>query len=188
MIKWFKIVMIGTLVFLGACQSNEVAEEPYEGIPLKIAVVGETPEVREEQIIFKTLSLEELYRSHPDKYDAVFIREEHFSDASHQKYVEMFKKKRAPSFFIASKANTIPFQDLENPVSYKEKEAAKKINDTQNYISGFLYEGADEGYQGWKFSYPVKNNEIQRDNVQGIYSSVFKLVEKELNKASSING
>ncbi|QHS23790.1 hypothetical protein GWK91_12910 [Virgibacillus sp. MSP4-1] len=186
MFKWFKIVMLGTLVFLGACQSNEVAEEPYEGTPLKIAVVGEKPEVREEQIIFKTLSLEELYRSHSDKYDAVFIREEHFSDASHKKYVEMFKKKRVPSFFVASKANTIPFQDLENPISYKE--AAKKINDTQNYISGFLYEGADEGYQGWKFSYPVKNSEIQRENVQGIYSTVFKVVEKEWNKASSIRG
>ncbi|WP_283152698.1 hypothetical protein [Guptibacillus hwajinpoensis] len=170
------------LFLLSSCQTNNVKEEPYDGVPLKIAVVGEQPNVREGQINFNELSLSELRNSNLRKYDAVFIMEDHLSDASNSKYVEVYKNKNVPFFFVGSQANTIPFQDLENPVSYEVE--AEKVNGTQNSISGILYEGEEKGYRGWKFAYPIKNSEVQRDNVKGIYSQVFKVVEKEVNKNS----
>ncbi len=168
------------LFLLSACQTNTVKEAPYEGVPLKIAVVGEQPNVREEQINFNELSLSELHNSNSRKYDAVFIMEDHLSDASNSKYVEMYKNKKVPFFFVGSLANTIPFQGLENPVSYEEE--AEKVNGTQNFISGMLYGEEEKGYRGWKFAYPIKNSEVQRDNVKAIYSEVFKVVENEKNK------
>ncbi|WP_283153688.1 hypothetical protein [Guptibacillus hwajinpoensis] len=178
--KLLLTVLTLMLFLLSACQTNNVKEAPYEGVPLKIAVVGEQPNVREEQINFNELSLSELHNSNSRKYDAVFIMEDHLSDASNSKYVEMYKNKKVPFFFVGSLANTIPFQELENPVSYEEE--AEKINGTQNFISGMLYEGEEKGYSGWKFAYPIKNSEVQRDNVKGIYSEVFNVVENEVNK------
>lgn len=164
------------LVLLVACQSNGEEVKPYEGGPLNIAVVGEIPNVREEQVNFEKLSLHALTEIDASMYDAVFIMENHLSDAANQKYVDMYREKKVPFFFVGSKANTIPFQDLENPVSYEEE--AQKVNDTESFISGMLFVGEDEGYRGWNFPYPIEDSEIQRDNVEGIYSEVFKVVEK----------
>ncbi|MFZ0443743.1 MAG: hypothetical protein WAM95_03635 [Bacillus sp. (in: firmicutes)] len=157
-------------------------ERLYEGVPLKIAVVDELPSVREEQINFSELSLDELLNLHPNMYDAVFVMEDHLSEATNQKYIELYKEREIPFFFVVSNAINIPFMDLENHASYKEE--ADKVNDTQNFISGLKYVGKDEGYRGWDYSYPIKNNEIQRDNVEGIYSEVFKVVENESNESS----
>ncbi|MGG1685449.1 hypothetical protein [Pseudalkalibacillus sp. NRS-1564] len=180
-IKKLLLTILTLMLFLlSACQTNNVKEEPYDGVLLKIAVVGEQPNVREEQINFNELSLSELHHSNLRKYDAVFIMEDHLSDASKSKYVEMYKSKNIPFFFVGSRANTIPFQDLENPVSYEEE--AERINGTQNFISGILYEGEEKGYRGWKLAYPIKSSEVQRDNVKGIYSKVFKVVENEVKK------
>jgi hypothetical protein len=171
-----------TLFLLSACKTNNVIDEPYEGVPLKIAIVGEVPKVREEQINFNKFSLDELQNINAGMYDAVFIMEDHLPAASNQNYVDIYKEKKVPFFFVGSKADTIPFQDLENPVSYEEE--VKKVNDTQNFISGILYDGEEKGYRGWEFSYPIKNSKEQRDHVEGVYSEVFKVIENTVNENS----
>ncbi len=150
-------------------------EEPYEGTSLELAVVGKEPDVREKQLNFSEISLEELYNTPTDKYDAVFIMKEHLYEASKEKYIEMYRDKEMPFFFVESKASHVPFIKMENPESYEQ--TAEKIDDTQNFISGILYVGGEKEYRSWKFSYPIQDSEIIRDNVQGIYSAVFKVID-----------
>ncbi|OEH91712.1 hypothetical protein [Bacillus solimangrovi] len=172
------------LFFLSACQTSNV-EELYEGVSLKIAVVGELPNIREDNITFNKLSLNELYHANLDVYDAVFIMEDHLSDAANEKYVKMYKEKKVPYFFVGSKAYTIPFQDFQNPASYEVE--AKKVNDTYYFISGLLYEEGGESFRSWSLPYSYIDNEIQRDNVQGVYSRVFEVIEKEIKVAYESN-
>ncbi len=150
-------------------------EEPYEGTLLELAVVGKEPDVREKQLNFSEISLEELYNTPTDNYDAVFIMKEHLSEASKEKYIEMYRDKEMPFFFVESKASHVPFIKMENPESYEQ--TAEKIDDTQNFISGILYVGGEKEYRSWKFSYPIQDSEIMRDNAQGIYSAVFKVID-----------
>ncbi len=173
--KKFITLFIIILIFLSACQTNNVEEVPYEGKALNIGVVGESPNIREENISFHNITLEEIYNSEPD-FDAVFIMEDSLSEASKNKFVKMYKEKSLPFFFIGSKANTVPFRDMENPASYKEE--AAKINDTDTYISGFIYNQDTNEYDSWKFGYPVENSELQTDRIDEVYSSVFKVIEK----------
>ncbi|MYL57839.1 hypothetical protein GLW20_09995 [Virgibacillus halodenitrificans] len=150
-------------------------EEPYEGTSLELAVVGKEPDVREKQLNFSEISLEELYNTPTDNYDAVFIMKEHLYEASKEKYIEMYRDKEMPFFFVESKASHVPFIKMENPESYEQ--TAEKIDDTQNFISGILYVGGEKEYRSWKFSYPIQDSEIIRDDVQGIYSAVFKVID-----------
>lgn len=159
-----------------SCQTHaKNIEETYVGESLEVAVVGKEPDVREKQLNFSEISLEELYNTPTDKYDAVFIMKKHLSEASKEKYIEMYRDKEMPFFFVESKASHIPFIKMENPESYEQ--TAEKIDDTQNFISGILYVGGEKEYRSWKFSYPIQDSEIIRDNVQGIYSAVFKVID-----------
>lgn len=61
----FRIILLLMLVvsILSACveDKNEVEDSPlYDGKSLTIAVVGKAPEVREENIQFKEIDLEEI--------------------------------------------------------------------------------------------------------------------------------
>ena len=62
--------------FLGACNKDEVKSEIYSGRDLSIIVIGDIPEVREENITFTQKSLEEIagdVKKTSNEFDAVFI-------------------------------------------------------------------------------------------------------------------
>ncbi|WP_404458484.1 hypothetical protein [Sutcliffiella horikoshii] len=70
------------LVFaLTACKQNSVFKS-YEGKTLDIAMVGEPPEVKEEQVIFTEISFDEMTLEDLTSYDAVFISENNLSKAA----------------------------------------------------------------------------------------------------------
>lgn len=169
--------MLSVIVVLVACQSNEVYVKPYEGESLRLAVVGEVPEVREEQVTFTTLSLDKIAELHPNEYNAVLITEDYLARAAEQRYVDMYKEKDVPFFFVKSKALAIPFQDIENSVSYEEQ--AARVDDTEQYISGLYYVGKEQGYKSWEFSYTIADDEYKRDDVEGVYSQLFHVIEEE---------
>ncbi|WP_345240751.1 hypothetical protein [Pontibacillus salipaludis] len=175
--KIAQVLIVVTLLFLVACQSNEVFVKPYEGESLRLAVVGEVPEVREEQVTFTSLSLDEVVELRPHEYNAVLIKEGYLAEAAEQKYVDMYKEKDVPFFFVKSKALAIPFQDIENLVSYEEQ--ATRVDDTGHYISGLYYVGKEQGYKSWEFSYTIEDDEYKRDDVEGVYSQLFQVIEEQ---------
>ncbi|MFB7157983.1 hypothetical protein [Lysinibacillus sp. NPDC056232] len=68
-----KILLIVSLLLLVACSNDEVK---YDGAPLKIAVVGDIPELNNEKIHFEPISLVEFSEDTlhiSTNFDAVMI-------------------------------------------------------------------------------------------------------------------
>ncbi|MCD5322205.1 MULTISPECIES: hypothetical protein [Pontibacillus] len=101
-----------------AGSSKNVEFEPYSGKALKIAVVGASPEVREENVRFNELSFKKLREEDLTLYDAVFVMKENLSEASQSQYVDVYKRHEIPFFFISAR-NSIPFfENLKSIVSF----------------------------------------------------------------------
>src|SRR5699024_3274014 len=109
------MVLLLTFIILSACNKDEIKDSPlYEGEELTIGVVGEVPKVREENIIFKNITLEDLKQENiPSELNAVFIMKEHFTEASQAPFAKVYKDSGIPFFFIESKKSYIPFIDEE---------------------------------------------------------------------------
>lgn len=168
---WFTGLLL-VILLLTACSNNHLVEPEYDGRNLKIAVIGEFPEVREKNVLFEKTSFEGWKTK---GYDAVFISEQYLAEAANAQNIQKFKESKIPVFFLGTKASYIPFIELENPVSYEQH--VTQINDDENPIAGILYKGKEEGYQGWTFSYPVVDSKIIRKKKdQEIYSLVFNTI------------
>ncbi|MYL32940.1 hypothetical protein GLW05_04950 [Pontibacillus yanchengensis] len=160
-----------------AIESNN-SSDLYKGTPLTIAIIGDTPNVKEEQVNFHEIKLSEVINIPKNKYNAVFIMEEYLGEAAHKKYRDAYQSLEVPVFFVRSKASHMPFINMENQISYEKYE--DRVNDTQDFITGLWYPKSKEEFKTFRFGYRVENDEFQRDNVQGVYSSVFKKIESTL--------
>ena len=166
-------------IFLVSCNQDSSQIKHYEGKPLKIAVVGTTPKVSEKNINFSNITLDQLINEDTkiDSYNAVFIMENKLSQAANKKYTKLYLESGVPFFFIKSEAGYMPFVD--NSITYIDY--AKRINDKQNYITGILGNGIEEDFQSWKYGYTVSDdNKVDKENTKGIYSNVFRTIEKTL--------
>ncbi|MFE8699913.1 hypothetical protein ACFYKX_04670 [Cytobacillus sp. FJAT-54145] len=87
--KFLFIPLLIVLIALSACTQSQDFEL-YEGKPLRIAVVGELPDVKEEQVRFDEISLDEISSEEVANYDAVIITEEHLHEASESQYADVY--------------------------------------------------------------------------------------------------
>lgn len=165
-------------IFLASCSQDSSQIKHYEGKSLKIAVVGKIPKVYEKNIIFSNITLDQLINEDTkiDSYNAVFIMENKLSQAANKKYTKLYLESGVPFFFIKSEASYIPF--IDNSITYNDY--AKRINDKQNYITGILGNGIEEELQSWKYGYTINDNKVDKKNTKGIYSNVFRTIEKTL--------
>lgn len=169
---WFAGYLFVIFV-LSACSENDLVEPEYDGRDLKIAVIGEFPEVREKNVLFEEMSFAGWKT---EGYDAVLISESFLAEAANADNIQKFKESSIPVFFLGTKASYMPFIELENAPSYEQ--LVKQVNDEDNPIAGILYKGEEEGYQGWTFSYPVVDSKIiRKKNDKEIYSLVFKTID-----------
>ncbi|OZI10484.1 hypothetical protein CEW92_16460 [Bacillaceae bacterium SAS-127] len=169
-----KILFLSLLIFtsaLVACTGEKVADPIYEGRNLNIAVIGEFPDVRENNIHFEKITFDSWSTNN---YDAIFISEENLAEAAKIENVQTYKKSDIPVFFLNTKASHIPFMELEHPLSYDE--VAKQMNNEQDPIAGLFYVG-EEGYNAWTFSYPVVDSQLQTSDIKSVYSAVFTVIQ-----------
>ena len=151
------------MFFLGACNKDEVKSEIYSGRDLSIVVIGDIPEVREENITFTQKSLEEIagdIKKTSNEFDAVFITPAQFSEADDDKYVATYQGLTIPTFFIESKKRHIPF--VNENLTY---ENAPEIEDELSYATGYLYDGTKEETTAdvWRYGlYNDVKNEVNK--------------------------
>lgn len=74
------IFIFSFIVLLSAC-SDTPSFDVYKGSTLKIAVIGETPEIKEDTIKFIEMSFNELETT-KRSLDAVIVTEENLTEAS----------------------------------------------------------------------------------------------------------
>lgn len=101
------------ILVLSACTSDSDFEL-YKGKPLRIAVIGEPPEVKEEQVKFTKISFDKMTNKELNSFDAVFIREDNLFEAAEDRYTDVYLDSTIPFFFIGTD-NFIPFveKDME---------------------------------------------------------------------------
>lgn len=158
------------LIFLLSACTQSPDFELYEGKSLRIGVVGEPPEVKEEQVTFSKISFDNLTREEIDSYDAIFITEENLHQASESKYTYTYLNSPIPFFFISANSH-IPF-------TVKETEFDESWNWTagNNYAVGVLTSNEeDETIKSWGFG--LYNDKKTDENIKEVYSRIFETIE-----------
>ncbi|WP_060206249.1 hypothetical protein [Sporosarcina koreensis] len=161
--KRYLCLMIFLLTALSACAPSSVFDL-YQGKSLKIAVVGEAPEVKEEQVEFVEITFTEM--KDDEDYDAVIIRESNLLEASESQYAEVYLRSTIPFFFIGA-SNTIPFtvKDVEFDKTW---EWAPGVG----YAVGVLT--MPEEVRHW--SYGLYNDEKTDEHIQEMYARIFETI------------
>lgn len=158
------------LLVLSACTPSPDFEL-YKGKPLRIAVVGEPPEVKEEQVKFKRISFDKMTNKELNSFDAVFITEENLFEAADDQYADVYLDSTIPFFFIGTD-NFIPFVE-------KDMEYDKTMNWSTgiSYAVGILIQ--DDTLKKWQ--YGLYNGEKKEEYIKDVYSRIFKTID-ELNQ------
>jgi hypothetical protein len=170
--SYLSFILLILLFALSAC-SQSPDFELYEGKALSIAVVGEPPEVEEEQVRFNEISFDELTSEEIESYDAVFIMENNLSEAAERQYADVYLNSTIPFFFIGTD-NYVPFTE-------KDMEYNKTSNWTAgiSYAVGILTSQEDNTLKHWV--YGLYNDEKTDEHIKEMYSRIFKTID-ELNQ------
>jgi hypothetical protein len=162
------ILLILIFVITACTQSPEF--ELYDGKALNIAVVGEQPEVKEEQVRFTEISFVELTMKELESYDAVIITEENLPEAAESKYANTYLDSTIPFFFISANSH-IPFTIKET-----EHDESWKWTAGKHYAVGFLTSLEDESLNSW--GYGLYNDKKTAETIQDVYSRIFKTIQE----------
>ncbi|WP_335870872.1 hypothetical protein [Bacillus sp. 2205SS5-2] len=170
--RYLCFILLILTVALTACTSSPDFEA-YEGNSLRIAVIGESPKVKVEQVRFTEISFDEMKSEELKSYDAVFIREDNLSEASESQYADVYLNSTIPFFFIGT----------DNYVPFTEKDLV--YDKTSNWTAGISYAvgllASQEDGTLKKWEYGLYNDEKTDEHIKEMYSRIFKTID-ELNQ------
>lgn len=166
------LTLIISMSLLVGCSNNQVKnnQKLYEGKELNIGVVGEIPQVREDNVKFIQIEISDLEKENLNtNYDAIFINRDYHSQVAEAKYVQIYMDTKIPFFFIESKKAIVGFA-LEE-ISYDQ--APDYLNN--EFACGLMFVNNDE-YKSW--DYGLYNNTYNEDNVKEAYSRIFQTISE----------
>lgn len=153
------------LIMAGCVRAEAIPEfEIYKGKPLNIAVIGEEPVVRENQINFTAITFDELKSL--KGYDAVFITKENLEEADKPEYASIYNSSPFPFLFIETTKSYIPFID--------EETSLDEFPEVESDTYAYLYDQSSETYWG----YELYNDIVNEKTIQDAYSRIFKTIEE----------
>ncbi|MFL2101339.1 hypothetical protein [Desemzia sp. FAM 24101] len=170
-LKWIFLLLIATLVLSLSFYSQHQLYKPYTGKPLTIAVIGDFPEIKEEQVSFEEITFDDVMNNDFDSYDAVFIMPENLSQASEHQYAKIYLDSPIPFFFIEAN-NHIPFTEADLDFDDDSWEDWEWTPGT-SYASGFYAETADSS-TAWEFY--LYDDENTDENIKAVYSEIFRSI------------
>jgi len=161
------------LLFAGCADRNTWNGPLYEGRHLTIGVIGEAPEVRETNVSFVPLGLEEVAKN-PEKlssrFDAVFITKDYFREASEPENKKAFKAENVPFIFI--KLDKLIAAYTVEELSYDDVPDAF----SDQFAFGIYHPpGGEETH--WGFG--LYNDTENETNVKTTYSTIFRTIESK---------
>lgn len=166
--RYLCFILLILTVTLTACTSSPDLEA-YEGDSLKIAVVGNPPKVKEEQVRFTKISFDEMVSEEMNSYDAVFIRENHLLEGSKSQYADVYLASTIPFFFIGTN-NFLPFTQED----YKYDKTSNWTSGT-SYTVGILASQENDTLNTWGYS--LYNDTKSDENMKEMYSRIFKTID-----------
>lgn len=167
-----KFILIISLLLLASC-SNQDAN--YEGAPLNIAVIGDVPEMNNEKITFKTITLEEFNEKHLEaasELDAVMITPGMFEKASEDRFIEVYINSKLPIIFFDSPKRHIPF--VNENLTYKTAPSKSLDNGSHTtiYLNSYLADVEENKQDAWYFY--LKDEKT----LDELYEDVFRKIEE----------
>ncbi|AJD89546.1 amino acid oxidase [Jeotgalibacillus malaysiensis] len=161
------IVSLWSLFLLGACSNEEVK---YDGAFLRIAVVGDIPELISEKIYFESISLSEFSEKKMENstdFDAVMITPVMFEKASNDDLVQVYNSSELPFIFFDSTKRHFPF--IREGVTYETADWGSLDNGSHTTIYLSNVDGSRE--DAWHF-YLKDEKELNK-----LYKEIFQKVE-----------
>src|SRR5690554_4955629 len=170
--KHLYLILLTFFFLLIGCESKEepIEFEEYTGRELNIGVVGDAPDVIEEQINFLTIDLGDLLITEGiENLDAIFIMQDYLICASEAEYADVYKSSGIPFFFIESDKSYLPFvmEDFTYDNSFTVGE--------ESYATGVYYT-EDGEMTTWGFG--LYNHEKNEKNIKEVYSRIFKKINE----------
>lgn len=169
--KWAFPMILILIFYISGCSENK--SDIYAGETLQIMTIGNAPKIKEENILFTSMTLEDLEQSVSSvDGDAVFIMPENLVEASMDKYVDLYKQLNVPVFFIGTTKAHIPF--VFDNVEYDEVADVSPVS----YAAGYLYNQRNELGETWRFTKESSTDEkITDKEINKIYIDIFNTVE-----------
>lgn len=161
------IISIFFLLTLSACSNNEVK---YEGEPLKIAVIGDIPELNNKKIHFEPTSLDEFGEDTVHisiNFDAVMITPVMFEEASNDRFVEVYNNSKIPIIFFDSEKRNLPFTNEGTTYETARWESLNNGSHTTIYLSDIDADREDVWY------FYLKNEK----ELDSLYKEIFQKIE-----------
>ncbi|MCL1700938.1 amino acid oxidase [Lysinibacillus sp. Bpr_S20] len=162
-----KILFIVSLLLLAACSNDEVK---YDGAPLKIAIVGDIPELKNEKIHFEPISLDEFSEDTmhiSTNFDAVMITPVMFEEASDDRFVKVYKNSKMPIIFFDSAKRHLPFTNDGLTYETAHREALNNGSHTTIYLS----DNAANREDAWYFFLKGEKE------IDILYKDIFQKIE-----------
>lgn len=170
-LKWIFLLLIAALVLsLSFCSQHQLYKS-YTGKPLTIAIIGDFPEIKEEQVSFEEITFDDVMNNDFDSYDAIFIMPENLSQASEHQYAKIYLDSSIPFFFIETNSH-IPFTEADLDFDDDSWEDWEWTPGT-SYASGFYAETADSS-TAWEFY--LYDDENTDENIKAVYSEIFRSI------------
>ena len=158
------------LLFIFASCSQQTSQETnvdspvYSGSSLKIGIVGEKPKIREKNITFIPLTMEDVLQKKFQSLDSVFITKHYLKQAAEPQYAKIYLESPIPFVFIDSEKVYLAFVD--DQLSYENAHTVK----SGDYAVGF--------YKDTYFGLGLYNNLKNEKTIQDCYSRLFVIVER----------
>ncbi|MBN1068611.1 transcription elongation factor GreAB [Clostridium botulinum] len=166
--KYFKVITILiAVIFLSGC--NNTKFEKYTGENLNVGVIGEIPEVREDNVAFNKITFKDLEENILSKYDAIFITKDNLIEASEGKYSSIYKEGIVPFFFIEATKGDIPF--IYEELSYEE---VPQQGNPPFYAVGIYKKDSKLS----SIEYGLYNDTENKKNIEDVYSRIFTTISE----------
>ncbi|WP_454190171.1 hypothetical protein [Paenibacillus sp. Marseille-Q7038] len=149
--------------------TNSSKNKPYDGKELRIGMVGEAPVVREKQVSFHNINLQQM-KEQSIHLDAIFISKEFLVQAAAPEFAKVYKELEIPVFFLQSQRSYIPF--FYEGISYED---APDTSADLSFATALVpKQGNEMGY--WQFE--VYNDRRNKRNIQSVYSKMFGAIDQ----------
>ncbi|WP_077588999.1 hypothetical protein [Planococcus lenghuensis] len=135
----------------------------YEGTPLTIGVVGGQPDVQNEHVTFRDLTLDNVRAEEFEGLDAVVIMEPALPEAAKPEFAAVYEDSPIPFFFADSE--TIIYAFLDEQVDYGET----LETEPGEYLMG--------AFNGTTISLGLYNDIKSKETIASAYNRLFKIIE-----------
>ena len=162
-----KLLALVSLFILVGCSNKEVK---YDGSLLNIAVIGDVPELNQENIRFEAVTLDLLRKDAEhisSEFDTVMITPVMFEEASDDSMVDVYKNLEMPIIFFNSEKRHFPF--TRTGATYKTAHW-DSLNDG-SHTTIYLYNNNQDREDAWYFFLEDEKK------IDGHYKDIFEKVE-----------